>query len=276
MVLTAGSLFLVFAGIAYAHDIWLAPDRFVLERGDTLVVHQLAGTELDPEHDLPLYRRMTARFELITPDGTVDVLAELPDERTLPEVRPVLERKLDFDGLALVRMEHDPIYTAWSREDFLEYLEHEDFELRHYEPHMGRGGKESERYARSLKALVQVGRVTEGDDLYGRVLGQRLEIVLLHNPYFLDQGDELEARVLFEGRALANRGVMAFNADERGGVTKLRARTNADGVVRFRLDRPGLWLIRLVHLLPCDERPDLDCGDSYWESYWASYSFQLQ
>lgn len=273
---TSGSLVFFFAAVAFAHDIWLTPDRFILERGDTLVVRQLTGTELEPERELPLYRRMTPRFELITPDGRVDLLSELPDERTRPEVKPVLERVVDFDGLALVTMEHAPIYTAWSREAFLEYLEHEDFELDRYEPHMGRGGKETERYSRSLKSLVMVGSVSKQDELYRTVLGQTLEIVLLDNPYFLDPGAELEARVLFEGRPLPNKQLMAFNTDERGDIAELRVRTDADGVARLRLDRRGLWLIRLVHLLPCGERAGLDCEESYWESFWASYSFQLQ
>ena len=48
------------------------------------------------------------------------------------------------------------------------------------------------------------------------------------------------------------------------------AHTDARGIARFKLEAEGLWLIRLVHLLPCQECPDVD-----WESYWASYTFEL-
>ena len=98
------SLLLVSA--AYAHDIWLQPNRFVLSKGDTLTVRQLAGTELDIEMEIELLRRMTPQFTLITPEGSVDLLDELPDFKTLPFVKPVLERKLDFAGLALLTMNH--------------------------------------------------------------------------------------------------------------------------------------------------------------------------
>ena len=261
--------------VAYAHDIWLQPDRFVLSKGDTLTVRQLVGDELETEEETELLRWLTSRFDLITPDGLVDLLSELPDIRTQPVVKPVLTRKLDFEGLALVTMDHAFIYEDWSHEQFLEYLEHEEFDIEAFEPHMGRGPIESERYRQTLKALVQVGGVT-GGDLHKRVVGQRVEILLLQNPYLLDPGDDLEAQVLFKGKPLRDRVVMAFNTDGQRPVSESTARTNADGIVRFKLDQSGIWLIHLVHMLPCAERADLDCeDDAYWESHWASYSFAL-
>ncbi len=94
------ALLMLLVGVAYSHDIWLSPERFVLMRGDTLIVHQLIGTELDTEDDLALLVTMTPRFELITPQGTVDLLSEIPNLRTLPVIQPVLKRKLDFDVVA--------------------------------------------------------------------------------------------------------------------------------------------------------------------------------
>ena len=270
----AFTLSLATVNAAPAHDIWLHAERFSLGKGDTLIVHQLVGTELDTEDDLALSRMLTSRFALITPQGTVDLLSELPDMRTQPEIKPVLKRKLDFDGLALVTMDHAFIWDEWPREEFLENLEHEEFDIEAFEPHMGRGPMESERYRRTLKALVQVGSVTEGD-LHKRVVGQRLEILLLQNPYLLDPGDDIEVQVLFDGEPLHDKLVKAFHKTGRGVVTKSRARTSQDGIARFTLDEAGPWLIRLVHMLPCAERADVDCEDVYWESHWASYSFAL-
>ena len=39
---------------------------------------------------------------------------------------------------------------------------------------------------------------------------------------------------------------------------------------RFKLERAGFWLIRLVHLYPNSDRADID-----WESYWTSFSFEV-
>ncbi len=85
----------------WARDIWLAPDQYISAQGDILVVHQWAGSELDPEIELELLKYMTPRFELATPHGTTNVLAALPDG----EIKPT--RPLDFEGLALLTMEHD-------------------------------------------------------------------------------------------------------------------------------------------------------------------------
>jgi uncharacterized GH25 family protein len=268
------ALLLLAVGLAYSHDVWLFPDRFVLAKGETLTVRQLAGTELRSEHDLALLRTMTPRFELITPEGTIDLLAGLPDMRTRPEIRPVLERRLDFEGLALVVMDHAFIWEEWTPERFLEYLEHEEFEVEKLRPHMGRGAVERERYARNLKTLVRVGRLAVGD-LHRRPIGQKLEILLLQNPYLLDPGDDLDVQILFDGKPLPDKLVMAFHGDEGRPVDRSFARTDAAGIARFRLGGEGPWLIRLVHLLPCAERPEVDCGEVDWESYWSSFSFWI-
>ena len=76
------ALSLLSVSVAYSHDIWLLPERFNLSKGDTLTVRQLAGTELDTALELPFLTGMTPRFELITPNGSVDLLTELRDART--------------------------------------------------------------------------------------------------------------------------------------------------------------------------------------------------
>ena len=260
------------AAFVYSHDMWLLPDRFVLEERETLVVRQFVGTELNSGEELPLLRRMTRRFELVTPEGRIDLLAALPPERQRPFIQPILSRRLDRRGPVLLAMEHYFIDSEFPRAQFLEYVREEGLDV--HPPERAGRTVERERYARSLKSLVQVGGPPSGD-LYRRVVGLPLEIVLLQNPYALNPGDTLDVQVLFEGRPLAGRQVTALNRQGQGAVSALKARTNAEGVARFRLDRAGLWLVRLVHMLPCTGRPAADCEVVDWESHWASFSFQL-
>lgn len=262
------TLLLLLGSVAYSHDIWLFAEGFRLSKGDTLIVRQLVGHELDIEVEIELLWRMTPRFELIIPDSTVDLLSELPDFRTLPFVKPVLERKLDFEGLALITMDHAFIHHEMSEEKFREYLEEEEFKIEKNQDQIGHNEKETERYARTLKCLVQVGEVAEGD-LHKKVTGQKLEILLLQNPYLLDPGDELEVQVLFDGEPLTDQLVKAFNEDGKERVTMSKTRTDERGIARFKLDGEGFWLLRLVHLFSCTD-PYVD-----WESHWASYSFEL-
>ena len=176
--IVALALSLLVANLSEAHDIWLLPERFILSKGDTLVVHQLAGSELEVEVAVEFLWRMTPRFELLTPDGSVDLLGELPDMKTQPVLKPVLKRRLNFEGPALLTMDHAFIYTEFSSEKFLEYLEHEEFKMGKFRDHVGDRPRQTERYARTLKCLLQVGDVTKGD-LHKRVMGQKLEILLL-------------------------------------------------------------------------------------------------
>ncbi len=103
-----------------------------------------------------------------------------------------------------------------------------------------------------------------------QLLGPKLDIRLRQNPYQLDPGDDLEVLILFDGEPLADKLVWAFNRDPEGLASASKARTNARGIARFTLDRKGSWLVRLVHMLPRPDAPEVD-----WESYWASYSFKL-
>ena len=281
----AAALSLLTVSVAYSHDIWLHADKFRLERGDLLIVRQLLGEELDtdlsrPEstQELPILMDMTPRFSLIGPQGTVDLLAELPDIRTQPTIVPVLQRKLDFNGLALVTMEHAPLYTEFTSSEFLEYLHHEELDPERFRQHMGSRESQSKAYIRTLKCLVQVGDTTgsaPATELHKQVLGQRIEIVLQQNPYGLDPGDKLDAQVLLDSEPLPDQLVKAYNSNRDGSVSLQRARTNAAGIARISLDRAGLWLLRSVYMAPCSGRPEMDCEDTDWESAWTAYSFEL-
>ena len=245
--MACAALALVPTRAVHAHDIWLQADEFRLEKGDTLIVRQLLGEELDTvlagsetTQELAVLRDMTPRFSLVTAQGSVDLLAELPDIRARREVNPVLERKVDFEGPALVAMEHSILYVDFTNEEFLGYLEHEGLDRERLEKHMSATEFQDEGYRRTLKSLVHVGGVAAGagdTDLHRRVLGQEIEILLLQDPYRLDPGAELEVQVLLRGQPLADQVVNAFNRDGKGQVSKQQARTDPEGITRFTLDR---------------------------------------
>lgn len=268
-------LLLFWEEAAYTHDVWLFPEQTLLSKGDTLVIHQYAGSDLKIEIEVELMRLITPRFELITPGGAIDLLEELPDFQEQPVVKPVLKRKLDFEGLALLTMEHAFIYNEWTKEKFLHYLEHEEFNAGDSSP----SGEnlpdkiivketQTERYARFIKCLVKVGNAQEGD-LYKRKLGQKSEIIFQKNPFTLGAGDDLPVQALYEGQPDPGQLITAFNGNGNNLVSETKVRTDTDGIARISLNGKGFWLIRFVHLAPSPD-PDVD-----WESYWTCYSFEL-
>ena len=101
------------------------------------------------------------------------------------------------------------------------------------------------------KAILVVGEVEEGSPLGWSEIGQRLEIVVPRtDPVALRRaGGRLEIQALFEREPLAGATVVAApRSAPREGL--LIATTDELGLATFRLDRPGLWMIRLLHKAP--------------------------
>ncbi|MFQ5823383.1 MAG: DUF4198 domain-containing protein [bacterium] len=258
-------LILIFSQ-GFSHDYWLLPEKFIISKGDSLIVHLFVGDEFEPELERPLQKYITKRFELLTSHGSFDLLSEFPDS-----TMPILSKKIEFEGYALLNLERDFAYIELSNSQFSDYLKHEDLlEVEKLREKSGKRSKERERYARFIKSFVKIGEAKESD-LYRKILGQKLEIVLLQNPSASKSGDVIEAQILFEGKPLINKIVMAYNKDMTGKVSKIKAKTDSRGIAKFKLEGEGFWIIRLVHLIPCD-----NCEKVDWESFWASYSFELQ
>lgn len=259
-------ILLLFIVPLFAHDYWLQPEKFILAKGDTLAVHLYVGDELKVDIERPLQKNMTPRFELHTPDGIIDLRSLQADS-----VQPVVKRAVDFVGQGLLVMNRDFAFIELTPEQFSDYLRHEGLEeIEALRAKMDKRTKERERYARFIKSLIQVDKNNQGE-LYNKVVGQKLEIVLLQNPFLAKPGDELAAKILFEGKPLPDKSVMALYKDQQGQVKVFKSITNKNGVAQFKLTGPGMWVIRLVHLLPCK-----GCNDVDWESFWASYSFWIK
>ena len=128
------------------------------------------------------------------------------------------------------------------------------------------GGAAFSGDARCVKSLILSGAPTEQQK--DRVLGFTLELVAERNPYLMHANDELPVRLLYEGQPLPGALVVAMN---RGNpMAKIKARTDATGHARLRLNQPGMWLVKAVHMVPAPAGLDAD-----WASYWASVTFML-
>jgi uncharacterized GH25 family protein len=126
--------------------------------------------------------------------------------------------------------------------------------------------KAREIFSRCAKSLLVAGQATDG--LGDRSLGFTLELVAERNPYTLGVGQNLPFRLTYENRPL--RGALVVAISRSNPSEKLIARTDGDGRVEFRFERPGMWLVKAVHMVaaPADAHAD-------WASYWASLTFNL-
>lgn len=254
---------LLFAVNGEAHDYWLAQESLALKIGDTCSIRLLVGDRLEPELERPLQKAITTRYEWLTGDASVDLLATLPDS-TLP----VFQRPVENEGSALLVMDRDFVIIEGTYDQFRSFLEHEENTLiAEQVKDTPDDAKMRRRYARNLKTLVKVGA---GDDegLYGRRVGQKLEILLLQDPHVIERGDELGIQVLFDGEPLSNELVRVFIGNGNELTAELKARSNAKGVVSVNIDHEGMWVIRVAHLRRSENSEETD-----WDTYYATFSF---
>ena len=125
-----------------------------------------------------------------------------------------------------------------------------------------------EQYSKHVKAIYQVGeRRSGGLDV---VLGYPAELVPLDNPYEKSVGDELSFRALVDGKPVFGQLVIAGGEGSRGEIDEREARTDRDGVVRFRVDQPGRWYLKFINM----QKTDAEGLD--YESKWATISFEIR
>lgn len=249
-----------------SHEYWLEPESFFLERGKESPVRLLLGEGLKVEEEIPYRSSKTSIFKLFSNEGAFDLARDIPDES-----KPLFSFSAQKSGNYMLAMERNWSYItlepdkfdAYLREDGLEYITAERARL-------GEAKKQGkERYSRFIKALIQVGG--KNDRTFAKRAGLRFEIVPINNPYTLKIGEELTVQILFEDKPLSGKTVFA---DTREGdiVSKQSLATDKEGYARVKIDRKGVWLIRLVFMQRCSK----NCEGADWESFWGAFSFGVK
>ncbi|HET8796288.1 MAG TPA: DUF4198 domain-containing protein [Thermoanaerobaculia bacterium] len=220
----------LFALSARAHDFWIEPSSYRPAEGERVQLTLRVGEDLkgDP---VP---RMAHRIESF-------VLRDVDGERAIVGIENVSPAGVFTAGKApaVIGYRSNFAEVELPRAKFEAYLREEGLENRIV---VRDDGIQRERYARFAKSLSGATGATEP-------FGWRFELVPL---------DATRFRALYEQKPLAGTLVVALSRDGK----RLRARTDADGVVRFDLT-PGEWLVKTVHMVPAT-------GNVQWESLWAS------
>jgi hypothetical protein len=119
----------------------------------------------------------------------------------------------------------------------------------------------NERFYRYAKALL-TGTVKSGNTMLP--LGFAYEIVPGDDP---TTTEPFRGQVLHYGKPLADALVEALWRDDP--AIKLSARSDAQGAFSFALPRPGVWLVKSVHMVRAGFFASHD-----WDSLWASRTFE--
>lgn len=245
---------------ALAHDQWLLPEQFRAAPNAPVPVRLYVGERFEPEEERPYER---AKFQSIDAFSRAGKLALASSENQ----KPLLS--IATDSTVLIAAEKAPQTIILEPSRFDAYLHEEGLDAivndraTRNEKHLA--GRE--RYTRYLKTVVRRGSGSE--EVVRRTVGQKLEIVLDRDPAGLGWGADLPIHILFEGKPLANATVESFARD--GTSFTQKRRTDASGATSF-VAFPGQWHVRLVHMRRCTAT----CNDVDWESFWASYTFEVR
>jgi uncharacterized GH25 family protein len=250
---------------ATAHDYWLEPASFFLQPKQSVALRLYVGDHFAGETERPFQAKPTLTFQLIGGKETVDLKKAGVEGKT-----PIAHLTPQLPGTYVIRLDRGPQLIKLSADKFNHYLEEEGLHtILKMRREAGEDKKEGrEVYSRCIKSLLQVG--DERDTTWKDVLGQKLEIVPLANPYGLKAGSSLPVRIDFDGKPLT--GVRLFAHRRTAGKVETQTTvTSQEGLATIKLDGAGEWLLRLVHMRRCRDNAAAD-----WESFWASFSFGLR
>jgi hypothetical protein len=123
-----------------------------------------------------------------------------------------------------------------------------------------------ETYVKVAKTFVRVGD-TRKDESWSEAVGASLELVPAGDPTALSSGQDLAFLLLSKGTPIAD---LAVGAVAAVSAKPALVKTDAEGRVTFRLDRPGPWLFRTTLIRPVAGRP----GE--WESVFTTVTVDVK
>jgi len=265
-----------------SHDLIMKPYSYLLEQGDQIRIALFNGDFHKSDNVITRDRmvdvsfvsegkRMAVDTANWTDEGTTSILT-LPTTATL--------------GTKLLGVSTAPrVYTA-DGTGFNKYLKHDGvldmLELRTRSNSLQDSAFES--YSKHVKTIIQVGENRSND--WKEVLDYPIEFVPLSNPYDLQVGDDIELKLLRDGKPLTGHLVYAANHhyhgdDAASGHSHSHEEgeehthddaaftTDENGVIKVPLTEAGIWYFRTIHMTLVDE-PGLT-----HESNWATLTFEL-
>jgi len=266
---TALALFLLAAGtaLAAAHDMFLKPADFFPAENSELLVRLLNGNFSRSENAIARERLMDV--SILSPAGRARLDT---GQWSATGDTSSFSFRTTGPGTYVLGVSTRPNIIPLAAEQFNTYLESDGIPdvlaARRRDGELGRDVRE--RYAKHVKAMVQVGPTPT--EAYASALGYPAEIVPLENPYALRPGATLRARLLLRGQPVANQYALYGGRTPDGTrIAPRDARSDADGVVSIPLARSGTWYLKFIHMARLRDDPAAD-----YESTWATLSFAVR
>jgi uncharacterized GH25 family protein len=245
-----------------AHEFWLQPKKYRYKLGEEVKVDFMVGESFTGEF-WDLSKHKVEKLELHRASALKDIEKEVKSTKGNN-----LSVKADQEGTYLVAMQSNVAYIETGAKEFNEYLKEDGLDNILYErKKLNQLEKPStEFYTRYAKLMVQVGE--KKDDTFKKKIGLRYEIIPDQNPYLLKTGDQLQCKVLFEGKPAPHALVKVWS--KVGDTTFLQnIYTENDGSIRFPISTVGEWMVSSVRMIKSEKE-----GAEY-HSLWTSLVFGI-
>lgn len=249
------------ANAARAHDFWIEPSNFRPAPEEVLKIGLRVGMSFKGDA-VPRNPEKIDRFEIMNSAGVKPVAG-------MDGVDPAGSVKVESAGLHVIGYRSKRSFIELEAAEFEAYLKEEGLgRIIALRKERGESDKKgTEAYSRSAKAVVQVGEGGTGG--FDKPMGFTFEIIPQKNPLALrPQQDELPLILLFDGKPAA--GMEVFAMHKVSPESAIQAQTDAAGRVSFRLTKPGVWMIKSIHMAPAAAELKVD-----WESVWATLVFEI-
>ena len=249
----------------FAHDLFLKTDSFFLAPNSKYTVKIMNGTFQASEGAVSF-----ARLNDVSVVSAGKTAHPQEADFTKNETTAFLNLKTGAVGTYVVGLSTKTREIALKAADFNEYLKEDGLpdtlEERRKTGELEKDAKE--RYAKHVKAILQVGKKQTDD--YKTVLGYPVELVPQQNPYKLKKGDQIEILCLRDGKPLAGQVVLAGREEKGKIIVAPELRSDKNGIVKLRLDGAGKWYVKFINMMKLDD-PNLN-----YESKWTTLTFELK
>lgn len=261
----ASILSLSLVASVFAHDLFLKTDSYFLQPNSKFAIKIMNGTFQESEGAVS-YARLN---DVSVISGGKRIHPQETDF-TKNETTAFMNLRTGAPGTYMVGLSTKSREIALKAADFNEYLKEDGLpdtlEERRKTGELEKDAKE--RYAKHVKAILQVGKKQTDD--YKTVLGYPVELVPQQNPYKLKKGDTIEILCLKDGNPLVGQVVLAGREENGKMIVAPELRSDKNGMVRLRLDGAGKWYVKFINMAKLDD-PDLN-----YESKWTTLTFEIR
>lgn len=247
-----------------AHEFWFMPEDFTLDAGAQVRANLRNGSHMVGV-DLPYLPENLPRYEVLLGDTVTPITARLGDT-------PAVDVAVPGTGLAILVAE--TINLTVTYDDFAvfkRFTEHKAMP-QIAEHHVTRGLPDkgfTESYKRYVKSLVAIGDGAGAD----RVLGMRIEIVALANPYTDDISKGMPLQVFMDGKPRVGAQLLMLATDAAGVVTEVPYVTDGNGMAVVAAVSGSTYLADSVDIFALPNNDAM--AGPVWHSDWASMTYAV-